>query len=344
MSKKRKIIGGAMLAIALVVLFCGVLGYRTAFSPNVKKTEQAQFIFVYPTDGYTDVMRKIERTNAIEDFAALKRMAEIYGYEQKIKVGRYEIVAGETNLQLLQRLAKGRQTPVRITFNNIRTKQVLAEKICEKLMMTPEELLATLNAPETLAQYGLNANTIVSIFLPNTYEVYWNITPADFIAKMKKEYDKFWNKERLAHLDDCQLTQTEVSTLASIVEEETNKRDEQPIVAGLYLNRLRIGMPLQADPTVRFALQDFTIKRIRGGHLQCDSPYNTYLYAGLPPGPIRIPSASAIDAVLNHTHHNYLYMCAKEDFSGYHNFAATYAEHQANAEKYRRTLNRRGIK
>ena len=190
---------------------------------------------------------------------------------------------------------------------------------------------------------GFTRETIPALFIPNTYEIYWNVSPERFMARMKQEYNRFWTEERRKKAEALGLTPVEVSTLASIVEEESAVADEYPTIAGLYLNRLKAGMPLQADPTVKFAAGDFALQRILDKHLAIDSPYNTYKYAGLPPGPIRIPSIRAIDAVLNPAHHRYFYMCAKEDFSGRHNFAATLAEHNRNANRYRAELNRRKI-
>ncbi len=339
---KNKI--GLIVILLTVMVACVIGGYCVLLKSNVKDTGRKMFVLVDIEDDQSDILRKIEDANGVKNMSTLKMVASVFRLQEKKKSGRYELKPGESNLDIVRKIIYGRQTPVRISFNAVRTKEILAEKITEKLQMSADEFLVVLDSPETLKKYGLTSETIISIFLPNTYEVYWNISPSDLIERMKKEYDKFWTDDRLSRLADCQLTQTEVSILASIVEEETLKKDEKPMVAGLYLNRLRIGMALQADPTIKFALQDFSLKRIYGGHLQCDSPYNTYKYAGLPPGPIRTPSADGIDAVLHYSHHNFLYMCAKEDFSGYHNFASTYAAHQENAQKYRRALNRLNIR
>lgn len=342
MMSKNKI--GLIVILLILVVACAISSYCILLKSNVKVADERMFILVDPEDGQAEILKKIEETNCIINMSSLKMVASAFHLQERKKSGRYELKSGESNIDIVRKIIYGRQTPVRISFNAVRTKEILADKITEKLQMSADEFLTVLDSPETLQKYGLNSETIISIFLPNTYEVYWNISPSDLIERMKKEYDRFWTDDRLSRLEDCRLTQTEVSILASIVEEETLKKDEKPMVAGLYLNRLRIGMALQADPTVKFALQDFSLKRIYGGHLQCDSPYNTYKYVGLPPGPIRTPSADGIDAVLNYTHHNYLYMCAKEDFSGYHNFASTYAAHQENAQKYRRALNRLNIR
>jgi UPF0755 protein len=246
--------------------------------------------------------------------------------------------------QLLQNLKNGNQAPCRITFNNIRLKEDLAKRIGEQLMFSEGELYQQLNDSAVCAQLGFDTNTILCMFIPNTYEMYWNISVERFMKRMQSEYDKFWTPERIEKAQGISLTPIQVSILASIVEEETAASSEYSTVAGLYINRLRRGMLLQADPTVKYAMGDFSLRRILFVHLETDSPYNTYKYAGLPPGPIRIPSIRAIDAVLNYARHNYIYMCAKEDFSGKHNFATTLSEHNANAAKYRAALNRLNIR
>ena len=195
-----------------------------------------------------------------------------------------------------------------------------------------------------ISKLGYTKETLPALFIPNTYEVYWNMSNEDFMQRMVKEHKAFWNEKRLKQAEAIGLTPIEVATLASIVEEETANNAEKPMVAGLYINRLKKGMLLQADPTVKFSMQDFGLKRILYKHLEVDSPYNTYKYAGLPPGPIRIPSYQGLESVLNYTKHNYLYMCAKEDFSGTHNFAVTSAQHEANARRYQQALNRKGIR
>lgn len=211
-------------------------------------------------------------------------------------------------------------------------------------MLDSATVASALTDSLTCARLGYTPQTIACLFIPNTYEVYWDMTLDQFLARMTKEKDRFWNDERRQKAKDIGLTPEEVVTLASIVDEETAKNDEKPIIAGLYMNRLKRGMLLQADPTVKYAVGDFTLQRILYRHLEVDSPYNTYKYAGLPPGPLRIPSIRAIDGVLNYTHHNYLYMCAKEDLSGRHNFARTLAEHSRNAQRYQSALNRLHIR
>ena len=238
-------------------------------------------------------------------------------------------------------LRGGLQTPVKVTFNNMRDVKMLAGRISQQIEADSLSIVSLLSNSDSLNAMGFNAKTIPALFLPNTYEFYWNTTAGQFVDKMRREYDKFWNEERRNKAKAVGLTPVEVSTLASIVDKETNKTDEMARIAGVYLNRLRDGWLLQADPTLVFALGDFELKRVLNVHKEVESPYNTYKYPGLPPGPICIPSLAAINAVLSPEKHHYYYFCAKEDFSGYHNFAKTLAEHNKNAQKYQKELNKR---
>lgn len=255
--------------------------------------------------------------------------------------GAYRVDDGLSALRLSRRLATGAQSPVKVTFNAVRRMNRLAERVTRNLEMTPDEFTAACR--RTLVDSGFTEPQFPAAFLPDTYEVYWTVSPDRLIDKMLTAYRRFWTPERREKAARLGLTPVEVSTLASIVEEETAKRDEMPVVARLYLNRLAKGMKLQADPTVKFAIGDESIKRLNHSMLSTVSPYNTYIHQGLPPGPIRVPESSTIDAVLNAPPHNYLYMCAKEDFSGYHNFATTFEQHKVFARRYQEELNRRGI-
>lgn len=343
-SLNRKLITFAIFLVA-ILLVVGFVCYRVTLNPNVSvPSGEHRYILVDRDDKFEDVVEKLKASGCIKDMTSFKLMAKHNDYPKNIKPGRYELTDGMGNYMLVHNLLNARQAPLRFTFNNIRTKEQLAQRLSSQLMMDSVEVMEMLNDASFLSQFGLIPETSTVFFIPDTYEVYWTISPKDLFKKMKENYDKFWTEDRKLQLNDCGLSQVEVSILASIVEEETNKKDEQPRVAGLYLNRLHQGMPLQADPTVKFAIGDFSLKRIYGGHLEIDSPYNTYKNVGLPIGPIRIPSANGIKAVLNYTGHNYLYMCAKEDFSGYHNFAATYEDHLKNAAKYRKALDERGVK
>ncbi|MCR4965996.1 MAG: endolytic transglycosylase MltG [Bacteroidales bacterium] len=260
------------------------------------------------------------------------------------RTGKYTIEPGTSNIQLVRQLRRGQHFPVDFTFNNLRTVDQLVQKTDGKFFFEKEELDSLLKDTTFLHQHGLTTATLPSIFIPNSYQIYYDITAKDFFDKMYGEYQKFWTDSRKQLADSIGLTPAEVSTLASIVEEENRKPAEKSIIAGLYINRLHKGMLLQSDPTVKFALGDFTRQRILNADLQVDSPYNTYKYRGLPPGPIRIPEASTLDSVLHYRHHDYLYMCAKEDFSGYHNFTSSSAVHAQNAARYRTALNKRNIK
>lgn len=256
--------------------------------------------------------------------------------------GAYRIENGTTALELARKLRRGVQTPVKVTFNNIRTMEQLCGRLGAQFEATADAF--ALAADTIMPQLGYAKAQQTAAFFPDTYEFYWTERPHKVFKKLAAVHDRFWTEERLAKARKLRLTPQEVAVVASIVEEETNKADERPIVARLYLNRLAKDMPLQADPTVKFATGDFTLRRINKKHLAIKSPYNTYLNKGLPPGPIRMVNRQTIDDVLNAPAHNYLYMCAKEDFSGYHNFAVDFATHQANARRYQAELNRRGIR
>lgn len=259
------------------------------------------------------------------------------------RTGRYD-TRSQNALMLFRRLRNGQQDPIRLTLPSVRTLDRLAQYLSLHLMMSTQEVMACMTDTALCHQLGFSVQELPALFVPNTYEIYWDVTPLAFMNRMKREHDHFWNDERIRKAQACALTPAQVCTLASIVDEETANGPEKPDVAAMYLNRLQLGMPLQADPTVKFAVGDFSLRRIYHEHLKVDSPYNTYLHQGLPPGPIRIASIEGIDAVLNHSEHPYLYMCAKEDFSGTHRFAVTYQEHLRNARLYAQALNERGIR
>ena len=231
-----------------------------------------------------------------------------------------------------------------VVFNNIRTRDQLAERISLQLEAKSHAILNLMNDEDYVHRFGMNSENILAMFIPNTYEFYWNTSADQFLQRMKKEYDKFWNADRIRKARSIGFKPSEVSVLASIVQQETNRDDEKNIIAGVYINRYKKGMKLEADPTLVYALGDFNVNRVLNVYKAIDSPYNTYKYAGLPPGPICLPTKTSIDAVLNYIHHNYIYFCAKEDFSGHHAFAATYSEHCVNAKRFQRALDRRGIK
>lgn len=307
---------------------------------NIEKTV---YIYIDENKDYNSILKQLDTTAHVNDLVKFKKVADYYNYPKDIRTGRYAIEPDMTVKDVVSLLKGGHQAPVKLKFNNIRTKDDLAQRLSNQLMLSKEKILTALNDSLLCADLGFNVETIDCMFIPNTYEVYWDISLDNFLKRMHTEYERFWTEERKQKANKEGLKPVEVSILAAIVEEECYFPDEYPMVAGLYLNRLRSGQMLQADPTVKYAIGDFSLKRILFVHLQVDSPYNTYRHEGLPPGPIRVPSIKVIDSVLNATKHNYLYMCAKEDFSGRHNFAETHAEHVLNANKYRTALNLRKI-
>jgi UPF0755 protein len=332
------------VALTVAATVGGALFYGLLYMPNFP-VRATRYIYIYEDrKDFGALCRELRDSAACRSVRLFEWLAVFREYPENMKSGRFAIEPGMSNLALLNRLRRGQQTPVRLTFHNIRLVGELADRLSAQLMLTEEELLACLCDEACCESCGFDTATILSMFIPDTYEVYWNVSADKLIERMRREYDAFWTVERREKASNMCLSPVEVSILASIVEEETAAADEYPVVAGLYLNRLIKGMPLQADPTVKYAVGDFALRRILNKHLTVESPYNTYMYEGLPPGPIRIPSIRGIDAVLNYTHHHFLYMCAKEDFSGRHSFAATLPEHERNADRYRAELNRRGIR
>lgn len=328
--------------VTSMLFILGGAVYHYLFSHPFRITE-AGHVYIDRDDSADSVYYKIQKAGNPATMTGFRLLAPYYKFGKEIKTGHYAIRSDDDMYHLYRRISQGRQSPVNLSFNNIRTRGKLAAVIGKQLMMDSAQIAGKLYDSTFCAGQGFKEETIISLFIPNTYEIYWNISPEDFFERMQKEYKAFWSAERFKKAQEIGFTPTEVTTIASIVEEETNNNQEKPMVAGLYINRLHQDMPLQADPTVKFGLQEFDLHRIRGNHLIVDSPYNTYKYKGLPPGPIRIPSIKGIESVLNYTRHNYIYMCAKEDFSGTHNFASTFTEHQINAKKYWQALNKRKI-
>ncbi len=343
LSKRMKGLLAGLLAGLLLLAVLAYEGYQWLWGPNFYP-EDIAYVYVDEETTFEEVCGQLEREAGVRRLAGFRRLAETLKYPERLRTGRYAIAKGASNLTVLNDLRRGHQVPTQVTFNNIRLKEELAERLDEQLMLTADELLALWADSLYCDSLGFTPTTILTLFIPNTYEFYWNVSAKRLMARMKREYEAFWTEGRLAKAKAIGLTPVEVAILASIVEEETAMADEYPLVAGLYLNRLRAGIPLQADPTVKYAVGDFSLRRVLYEHLEVDSPYNTYKYKGLPPGPLRIPTIRGIDGVLNHTKHRYMYMCAKEDFSGRHNFAVTLAEHNRNANRYRAELNRRKIR
>ena len=343
----NKLINRSLIIIFfLFLMLCitgGGFGYYYFLYSNFA-AQKTTYIYIYNDKDFEHLCRQLEDSANCLNINSFKEVAKVLKYPSAMRTGRYAVQPGTNNYDLLKILRNGQQEPVRITFNNIRLKEDLTVRLSEQLMITNQDISALLNDASYCESLGFTTVTIKTMFLPNTYEVYWNISAERLMERMKREYDTFWTEDRLDQARRIGLSPVEVSILASIVEEESAMSDEYSIIAGLYINRLHRGIRLQADPTVKYALGDFAIQRLLTRHTEIDSPYNTYLYSGLPPGPLRIPSMIGLESVLNYRKHNYLYMCAKEDFSGRHNFAVTLSEHNRNAERYRAELNRRGIR
>jgi UPF0755 protein len=333
-------------AIVLVILIvAGALAlYFIFLNPNISPAKREKpFVFIATRSTPEDVFVEIDSSVIFGSKFSFRMAARLMRYPANIYPGRYKIHSGMTNLELLKMLRSGRQSLVDLVFNSIRTKEQFAERIGQQIEVNGDSLLYLMRNAEFLSAYDADTNTVLTLFIPNTYEFFWNTSGAQFFKRMKTEYDKFWKEERKQKASQLGLTPTQITVLASIVEQETQRHDEKPVIAGVYLNRLNKNWNLEADPTLVFALGDFSIKRVLSEYKKIDSPYNTYKYSGLPPGPICIPSIISIDAVLNRFPHNYLYFCARDDFSGYHVFASTYAQHQENARRFHKALNQRGI-
>jgi len=335
---------GIRKRLIYLLLFCILLSaiwinhlHNRYYGSNVVKN---YLLFIREGDNFDKVITLLKENGCLSKVESFKQFARLKNFDTNIKPGAYQLQPGWSNDKLVNVLRSGTQTPVMVTFNNIRTREELAGKLAKQLQSDSISFLKLFKSDSSAIKLGFKPETLPALFIPNTYSFYWTTTPAGFLTRMKHEYDSFWNETRRLKAKTAGLTIDQVATLASIVQEESNKNDEKPVIAGVYLNRLHKNWPLQADPTIRFALGNFTIRRILTAQLSVNSPYNTYKNSGLPPGPINLPEISSIEAVLNHGVHDYFYFCAKEDFSGYHNFAKTLREHNNNARKYQAALNK----
>jgi len=340
MSKKKILI--PLIIFSTVLTTCSVYIYQMLYSPNFLINSKEKFIIINEKTEFNELIKSLERDTIINDILSFSVLSKIMEYQENIKEGAYKVNTNMSNYDMITMLRSGNQTPINITFSYARKMDDLAEKITKKLKMSDDDLVNYLY--DNIEDYNdFNKLDIISIFLPDTYEVYWNISPKNLTEKIYSEYKKFWNKERLIKLDKINLEQKEAIVLASIVASESRMLDEADRIAGVYMNRLNRNMRLQADPTLVFAANDYTIRRVLNKHKRIKSPYNTYIHKGLPPGPIRLASKNYIDAVLNYEKHNYIFMCAKEDFSGYHAFATNLTDHNRNAKKFQKALNLRKI-
>lgn len=346
--KSKKLSKTAKIVIAFVCVVGIALGvtafnyYLRYFGPNV--TDNQEYLYIKTGSTIGDVLKTVQEQEIVKDTTTFRWVAFNMDYPERIKPGKYKLQKGMSNRRLINMLKAGNQEPVKVRFQNIRLKRDFAKFISTQLEADSSSIIRLLDSTDFISKYGFNTENIYTMFIPNSYEMYWNTSAEQFFERMNKEYEKFWTAERKAKAKEIGLDPIRITILASIVDAEALHNDEMPTIAGLYMNRYKKGIRLQADPTVIFATQDFTIRRVLNRHLTTDSPYNTYRNAGLPPGPIMMPSIEAVDAVLNYKKHNYIYMCAKEDFSGYHNFAVTETEHRANARRFQQALNRMNIK
>lgn len=312
--------------------------YQIFYTPNILVDQNDRLFIVEPGATFRQVQENLGRGRFVNDMVSFSFLARLYNYDKSIKPGRYHLRGNMTNMQAIWLLRAGIQEPVNVTFTHIRLIGELGERITKNLSITPEEFYTALNTFIATNNEGFNKDNILCMFIPNTYEVYFNISAEDLVQRMNREYKIFWNESRRRKADSLGISPIDVSILASIVQAEAVKDDEAPVIAGLYLNRLKKDIALQADPTLVFAVGDFSLKRILNEHKAVDSPYNTYRHTGLTPGPINMPRINMIDAVLNAQSNNYIYMCAKEDFSGYHNFSSSLSQHMINARNYQRAL------
>ncbi|MDD4919396.1 MAG: endolytic transglycosylase MltG [Bacteroidales bacterium] len=335
---------GILFFFTVLILGAGILAggwaYLTFHHRNVV-TENGKTAFLLIPEGtdYEELIDSLKAGGHLKIEQTFLWAARRENLPYNVHPGRYALSHGMNNRELARKLSMGWQDPLNMTLSgSIRTFERLASVLARNLAIDSASVLEHLRNDSLIASFGFDLASLRGMFIPNTYEVYWTVSGEELLERMYREYNHFWNDQRREKAKSIGLTPKQVSTLASIVNEETAKADEMPVVAGVYMNRLRTGMPLQADPTLIFAAQDYTIRRVLKKHTKIESPYNTYKYRGLPPGPISVPSIEAIDAVLNYQRHNYLYFCAKEDFSGYHNFATTLGNHMKNARRFQRAL------
>lgn len=328
----------AFLLASILLISFSFYAYQICYVPNVLVGKENRVIIIPNDATFEKVQELLHEGQYVQDLISFSFLSKLMDYDEAVKPGRYILRANMSNLEAIRFLRAGLQEPVKITFNNVRLIPDLSEKITRNLGMTPQEFEAGLIKFAMSNPYGFSKDNVLTMFIPNTYEVYYNVSVESLLERMHGEYKNFWTEERLQKAKAMGLSPIEISILASIVQAETVKQDEAPKIAGLYFNRIKKKIPLQADPTLVFAVGDFTLKRVLNEHKEVDSPYNTYRNTGLPPGPINMPEVFALNAVLNYFPSDYIYMCAKEDFSGRHNFTASYDEHMRNATRYQNAL------
>ncbi len=339
----------SIVRIVLVLICIGCIGayvaYDTIWGDNLNPDVDKHILYIPNGTTLTTLTDSLATNQLLQSTSSFKRTATLMSFaDAAIKPGRYNLSSSPSNRAIIQKLRLGDQEAIDLIINNGRTMQEVCDNIADQLPLSSAELYDYFMSPNLLKEWKTDKQNVIGKVLPDTYKVFWNITPEQLAVKLQREYAKYWNTERASKLEQLGLTKAETTTLASIVQKETNANEEKPTIAGVYLNRIARGMLLQADPTVVFATGKFDLKRVLNKHLRMDSPYNTYKYAGLPPGPICMPSKPSIDAVLNHAKHKYLYFCAKPDYSGLHDFSSNLVQHNNYANKYRRWLSSQGIR
>ena len=341
--RKRKILAAFLIVFTVLLSSFTFYGYQMLYTPNINIDTEDDLVFSIDRGStFKTLQNKLYDTKVVNDLVSFSFLSRILGYNDNVQPGHYTLKPNMTNIETIRFFDRGNPA-VKVQFHNVRTIDNLAAIFSKHLALDSAEWSQYFSQEEVQNELGVNRENLISLFLPDTYEFYYQVSPDDLVDKIKGSYDKFWSDERIQKAGNIGLSIQEVSTLASIVRGETAKMDEAPIIAGLYLNRLKEGMRLQADPTLVFAQQDFSIRRVRKGDKEIDSPYNTYKYKGLPPGPIYTTTKNYLDAVLDAKDHEYLFMCAKADFSGYHEFTKNYNTHMNNARKLHRALDKRGI-
>ena len=335
----KKTILRILLAVVVLAAVALLIGWRQFYGSAVEAERE---LYISRRADYAAVTDSL--MPSLRHQAAFRLYAKRLNLEESFKPGHYVVEPGMSVIDVVRMLKLGLQTPVQVTVNPARIPAQLAGRLARQLDADSTAFMAAFTDRKLAAEMGFDSLTFFSMFLPNTYEFYWTATPGEFVQRMHREYGRFWTPERDALCKQLNMSRLEVMTLASIVYEETRQTDEMPRIAGVYINRLRKGIPLQADPTIKYAMQDFGLRRILYRHLKYPSPYNTYINKGLPPSPICMPAVTAIDAVLHYEQHDYIFFCARPTFDGYHNFARTLSEHNANARAYSAELNRRKIK
>ncbi|MFY0599557.1 MAG: endolytic transglycosylase MltG [Cyclobacteriaceae bacterium] len=340
---RKKIVAVAMIVSTIMLSSFSFYIYQVLYTANILVDTEDRYVAIKKETSFDELQNLLYDQRIVNDLVSFSFLAKVKGLDERVRGGMYLFKKNMSNNDAINMLRAGLQSPVKMTFNSARKIEDLAAKLTINLEIDSASMAPYLSSDSIARAYGFDSLNFISMFLPNTYEVYWTSQPKDILDRMKAEYDRFWNDERKSKADSLGLTPLEVTTLASIVDSETNLMKEAPTIAGVYLNRIKRGYPLQADPTLVFAIGDFTIQRVLDVHKRIDSPYNTYKYRGLPPGPIMMPSLKVVEAVLNAENHRFLYFCVNEDLSGYHVFASTLVEHNKNAKKLHRALNQRRI-